>query len=61
MKVMNQIGAPQAGRVARVFVADATPIEYGTPRSSEQAHLASVTRWVGWVRKRNEHRFWSVQ
>jgi acetyl-CoA carboxylase biotin carboxyl carrier protein len=31
MKVMNQIGAPQGGRIARVFVADATPVEYGAP------------------------------
>ena len=30
MKVMNQIRAPRAGRVARVFVADAEPVEYGT-------------------------------
>jgi acetyl-CoA carboxylase biotin carboxyl carrier protein len=31
MKVMNQIRAPQAGRIARVLVADAAPVEYGTP------------------------------
>jgi acetyl-CoA carboxylase biotin carboxyl carrier protein len=30
MKVMNQIRAPRAGRVARVFVADAEPVEYGS-------------------------------
>ena len=29
MKVMNQIRAPRAGRLARVFVADAEPVEYG--------------------------------
>ena len=29
MKVMNQIRAPRAGRVARVFVQDAEPVEYG--------------------------------
>jgi acetyl-CoA carboxylase biotin carboxyl carrier protein len=31
MKVMNQIRAPQAGRIARIFIADATPVEYGAP------------------------------
>jgi acetyl-CoA carboxylase biotin carboxyl carrier protein len=30
MKVMNQIRAPRAGRVSRVYVADAEPVEYGT-------------------------------
>jgi acetyl-CoA carboxylase biotin carboxyl carrier protein len=30
MKVMNQIRAPQAGRVARVYVGDAEPVEYGS-------------------------------
>ena len=29
MKVMNQIRAPRAGRLARVFVEDAEPVEYG--------------------------------
>ena len=29
MKVMNQIRAPQAGRVTRVFVTNAAPVEYG--------------------------------
>jgi len=29
MKVMNQIRAPQAGTVSRVFVKDAEPVEYG--------------------------------
>ena len=29
MKVMNQIRAPRAGRVARIFVEDAEPVEYG--------------------------------
>ena len=29
MKVMNQIHAPRAGRVALIAVADATPVEYG--------------------------------
>ena len=29
MKVMNQIRAPRAGRVARIFVGDAEPVEYG--------------------------------
>jgi acetyl-CoA carboxylase biotin carboxyl carrier protein len=29
MKVMNQIRAPQAGRVAQILVADADAVEYG--------------------------------
>ena len=29
MKVMNQIRAPRAGKLARVIVADAEPVEYG--------------------------------
>ncbi|MGE5270740.1 MAG: acetyl-CoA carboxylase biotin carboxyl carrier protein [Thiohalocapsa sp.] len=29
MMVMNQIRAPRAGRVGRIFVADADPVEYG--------------------------------
>jgi acetyl-CoA carboxylase biotin carboxyl carrier protein len=29
MKVMNQIRAPRAGRVSRVYVSDAEPVEYG--------------------------------
>ena len=29
MKVMNQIRAPRGGRVARIFVEDAGPVEYG--------------------------------
>jgi acetyl-CoA carboxylase biotin carboxyl carrier protein len=31
MKVMNQIPAPRAGRVAQILVADAAPVEYGQP------------------------------
>jgi acetyl-CoA carboxylase biotin carboxyl carrier protein len=31
MKVMNQIRAPHAGRIARIFVAEAAPVEYGAP------------------------------
>ena len=31
MKVMNQIRAPKSGRVARVFVEDAEPVEYAAP------------------------------
>jgi acetyl-CoA carboxylase biotin carboxyl carrier protein len=31
MKVMNQIRAPRAGRLARILVADAVPVEYGAP------------------------------
>jgi acetyl-CoA carboxylase biotin carboxyl carrier protein len=30
MKVMNQIRAPHAGRVTRVYVGDAEPVEYGS-------------------------------
>lgn len=30
MKVMNQIRAPRAGRIARIYVSDAAPVEYGT-------------------------------
>jgi acetyl-CoA carboxylase biotin carboxyl carrier protein len=30
MKVMNQIRAPRSGRVSRVYVGDAEPVEYGT-------------------------------
>jgi len=29
MKVMNQIRAPQAGRVTRIFAEDGEPVEYG--------------------------------
>jgi len=29
MKVMNQIPAPRAGRVAQILIADATPVEFG--------------------------------
>ena len=29
MKVMNQIRAPRGGRVARIFIEDAVPVEYG--------------------------------
>jgi acetyl-CoA carboxylase biotin carboxyl carrier protein len=31
MKVMNQIRAPHAGRVARIFIEDSAPVEYGAP------------------------------
>jgi acetyl-CoA carboxylase biotin carboxyl carrier protein len=31
MKVMNQIRAPRAGRVAEILVADADAVEYGAP------------------------------
>jgi acetyl-CoA carboxylase biotin carboxyl carrier protein len=31
MKVMNQIRAPRSGRVARIFVEDSAPVEYGAP------------------------------
>lgn len=31
MKVMNQIRAPKSGRISRVFVENATPVEYGEP------------------------------
>ena len=30
MKVMNQIRAPRAGKVSRVYIGDAEPVEYGT-------------------------------
>jgi acetyl-CoA carboxylase biotin carboxyl carrier protein len=30
MKVMNQIRAPRAGKVSRVYVGDAEPVEYGS-------------------------------
>jgi acetyl-CoA carboxylase biotin carboxyl carrier protein len=30
MKVMNQIRAPRAGKVSRVYIKDAEPVEYGT-------------------------------
>jgi acetyl-CoA carboxylase biotin carboxyl carrier protein len=30
MKVMNEIRAPRAGRVAQILVEDAQPVEYGT-------------------------------
>lgn len=30
MKVMNQIRAPRAGRISRVYIGDAEPVEYGT-------------------------------
>lgn len=30
MKVMNQIRAPRAGRISRVYIGDADPVEYGT-------------------------------
>ena len=29
MKVMNQIRAPRAGRLSRIFIDDADPVEYG--------------------------------
>jgi acetyl-CoA carboxylase biotin carboxyl carrier protein len=29
MKVMNQIRAPRSGRVSRVYISDAEPVEYG--------------------------------
>lgn len=29
MKVMNQIPAPRAGRIAQILVVDATPVEFG--------------------------------
>ena len=29
MKVMNQIRAPRAGRLARILVEDGAPVEYG--------------------------------
>ena len=31
MKVMNQIRAPKSGRVNRIFVENATPVEFGEP------------------------------
>uniref|UniRef100_UPI002AAFD0BB acetyl-CoA carboxylase biotin carboxyl carrier protein n=1 Tax=Geminicoccus flavidas TaxID=2506407 RepID=UPI002AAFD0BB len=31
MKVMNAIRAPRAGRVVRVFVENAAPVEFGEP------------------------------
>jgi acetyl-CoA carboxylase biotin carboxyl carrier protein len=31
MKVMNQIPAPRAGKIVRIFVADGAPVEYGQP------------------------------
>lgn len=31
MKVMNQIKAPRAGRIAQIFMEDAEPVEYGAP------------------------------
>jgi len=31
MKVMNQIAAPRAGRVAAIHVTDGMPVEYGQP------------------------------
>ncbi|MBV9860344.1 MAG: acetyl-CoA carboxylase biotin carboxyl carrier protein [Alphaproteobacteria bacterium] len=31
MKVMNQIRSPRAGRLARILVEDAAPVEYGAP------------------------------
>ncbi|HEX7966944.1 MAG TPA: biotin/lipoyl-containing protein [Stellaceae bacterium] len=31
MKVMNQIPAPRAGRVAQILVTDGAPVEYGQP------------------------------
>ena len=31
MKVMNQIRAPRGGRLARIFIEDAAPVEYGAP------------------------------
>ncbi len=30
MKVMNEIRAPRAGRIAQILVADAQPVEYGS-------------------------------
>jgi len=30
MKVMNEIRAPRAGRIAQILAADAQPVEYGT-------------------------------
>jgi acetyl-CoA carboxylase biotin carboxyl carrier protein len=31
MKVMNQIRAPRAGRVTKIFIENAAPVEYGEP------------------------------
>ncbi|MBM3952949.1 MAG: acetyl-CoA carboxylase biotin carboxyl carrier protein, partial [Rhodospirillales bacterium] len=31
MKVFNPIKAPRAGKVARIFIASGTPVEYGEP------------------------------
>ena len=31
MKTMNQIPAPKAGKVVRILVEDASPVEYGSP------------------------------
>jgi acetyl-CoA carboxylase biotin carboxyl carrier protein len=31
MKVMNQIRAPRSGKIGRVFVENATPVEFGEP------------------------------
>jgi acetyl-CoA carboxylase biotin carboxyl carrier protein len=31
MKVMNQIPAPRAGKVAQILVTDGAPVEYGQP------------------------------
>ncbi|MEM9783426.1 MAG: acetyl-CoA carboxylase biotin carboxyl carrier protein [Pseudomonadota bacterium] len=31
MKTMNQIPAPKAGRIARILVANAEPVEFGAP------------------------------
>ena len=31
MKTMNQIAAPRSGKIAEIFVADAEPVEFGTP------------------------------
>ncbi|WP_425093217.1 acetyl-CoA carboxylase biotin carboxyl carrier protein [Tropicimonas sp. S265A] len=31
MKTMNQIPAPRAGKVSRIFIDDGAPVEYGAP------------------------------
>ncbi len=31
MKTMNQIPAPKAGKISRILVEDASPVEYGSP------------------------------
>ncbi len=31
MKTFNPVRAPKAGRVARILIGDATPVEFGTP------------------------------